>query len=302
MDLSSIGLTSPTTLNDVINNFIDRINGSGSFLFLCNQGTLSEKITDLPAGYGLLTIWAITGRVALFYQINDKIWLLVGNTADIINKEADDLTIVPYPRNNLTASSYTDGEVLSAYQGYLLNQNKAPKSHASTNTTYGVGTGSNYGHCKTINNLTRSSFTNGEALSAYQGYLLNQKSTYITPTIHFNRGDNNTHTAGSVVFECGLGQVSGLFNAGDILVFFTLIFNQASSSLSTNGCYYRQLANIRGSNASAIGGMWAIHNSGNSYRIKIGLSGDYAKELRSANYTFLCPSDSITITNVYTSN
>lgn len=58
-----------------------------------------------------------------------------------------------------------------------LNTNlgkKAPTSHASTGTGYGVGTTSNYGHVKTINALTKSSYANGEALSAYQGYVLKQ--------------------------------------------------------------------------------------------------------------------------------
>ncbi len=50
---------------------------------------------------------------------------------------------------------------------------KAPTSHASTGSTYGLGTTGNYGHCKVINDLTHSSFANGEALSAYQGKLLN---------------------------------------------------------------------------------------------------------------------------------
>lgn len=49
---------------------------------------------------------------------------------------------------------------------------KAPTSHASTGTTYGLGTTSNYGHVKTVNGLTQASHSNGTALSAYQGYVL----------------------------------------------------------------------------------------------------------------------------------
>ncbi len=49
----------------------------------------------------------------------------------------------------------------------------APASHASTASTYGVGTISNYGHVKTINALTQTSHSDGTALSAYQGYVLN---------------------------------------------------------------------------------------------------------------------------------
>lgn len=44
---------------------------------------------------------------------------------------------------------------------------KAPTSHASTATTYGVGTSSNYGHLKVADNLTTT--TSGTALSANQG-------------------------------------------------------------------------------------------------------------------------------------
>ena len=50
---------------------------------------------------------------------------------------------------------------------------KAPKSHASTANTYGLGTTSNYGHVKTVNNLTTSAHADGLALSAYQGKVLN---------------------------------------------------------------------------------------------------------------------------------
>jgi hypothetical protein len=50
--------------------------------------------------------------------------------------------------------------------------NKAPKSHASAETSYGVGTTANYGHNKIIDGLTKTSLTNGESLSAHQGNVL----------------------------------------------------------------------------------------------------------------------------------
>ena len=50
----------------------------------------------------------------------------------------------------------------------------APKSHATSSTTYGIGTESNYGHTKVANNLNQVSYADGVALSAYQGYILNQ--------------------------------------------------------------------------------------------------------------------------------
>lgn len=49
------------------------------------------------------------------------------------------------------------------------------KNHASSANTYGLGDGSKYGHVKTRNNLTATGFISGEALSAYQGALLNQR-------------------------------------------------------------------------------------------------------------------------------
>lgn len=76
--------------------------------------------------------------------------------------------------NVLTSDSTTNA--LSAKQGKALNtaiSGKAPTSHASSSTTYGVGTTSNYGHCKLANNVTTSSHTDGLALSAYQGKVLN---------------------------------------------------------------------------------------------------------------------------------
>ncbi len=49
---------------------------------------------------------------------------------------------------------------------------KAKTNHASTANTYGLGTTSNYGHVKTINGLGQTDHADGTALSAYQGYVL----------------------------------------------------------------------------------------------------------------------------------
>jgi len=50
-----------------------------------------------------------------------------------------------------------------------------PAFHASTGGDYGLGSWGCYGHVKTINALTASSHNDGDALSACQGYLLDQK-------------------------------------------------------------------------------------------------------------------------------
>ena len=83
----------------------------------------------------------------------------------------------------------------------------APTSHASTATTYGLGTTSNYGHVKLINALTSSSYANGEALSAYQGYVLNNKLTtnnWTACTVS-GTGTVNVRKYNGIVFMRGTG-------------------------------------------------------------------------------------------------
>jgi len=53
-------------------------------------------------------------------------------------------------------------------------EGKAQTNHATSATTYGVGTTANYGHVKTIDALTQATHVNGTALSARQGYILDQ--------------------------------------------------------------------------------------------------------------------------------
>ena len=47
-----------------------------------------------------------------------------------------------------------------------------PTNHASSGTTYGVGSTAAYGHCKTIDSLARTTYVSGEALAAKQGNVL----------------------------------------------------------------------------------------------------------------------------------
>lgn len=77
-----------------------------------------------------------------------------------------------------TLSSTATDAALAAAAGKKLNDTvngKAPNSHASTASTYGLGTISRYGHVKTINWLTQSVHEDGLALSAHQGFVLNNK-------------------------------------------------------------------------------------------------------------------------------
>lgn len=76
-----------------------------------------------------------------------------------------------------TEAHIASGEKLSVMFGKILKmfKGKAPNSHASSGTTYGIGTTANYGHVKTINGLTQASHVDGTALSAYQGKVLDEK-------------------------------------------------------------------------------------------------------------------------------
>lgn len=51
---------------------------------------------------------------------------------------------------------------------------KASASHADANGTNGLGSLGVYGHIKLVNNLTTSAYSDGVALSPYQGYVLQQ--------------------------------------------------------------------------------------------------------------------------------
>lgn len=63
-----------------------------------------------------------------------------------------------------------------------LNTAKAPNVHTSMDiTAYGGGTQTLYGHCQVIDDLNRSSYANGKALSAHQGYVLNSKFNNYLP-------------------------------------------------------------------------------------------------------------------------
>jgi len=53
--------------------------------------------------------------------------------------------------------------------------NFAPLSHISADGKYGIGNDSNFGHVKVIDNLNTNLSTKGNALSAYQGFLLDSR-------------------------------------------------------------------------------------------------------------------------------
>ena len=73
---------------------------------------------------------------------------------------------------NTISSTSTNDEAAGAKAVYDY---AAPKSHASTSQTYGVGTTTNYGHVMIVDDLTTSTNVAGKALSAHQGKVLDDK-------------------------------------------------------------------------------------------------------------------------------
>lgn len=97
------------------------------------------------------------------------------STEDFTTAFKDKLDGIESEANKTVVDSALSSTSENPLQNKAINtalNGKAPTSHASSASTYGLGTTSNYGHVKTINGLTQSSHTNGTALSAYQGKVL----------------------------------------------------------------------------------------------------------------------------------
>lgn len=97
------------------------------------------------------------------------------STEDFTTALKDKLNGIESEANKTVVDSALSSTSENPVQNKIINtalSGKAPTSHASSATTYGVGTTTNYGHVKTINGLTQASHQNGTALSAYQGKVL----------------------------------------------------------------------------------------------------------------------------------
>ena len=95
-----------------------------------------------------------------------------GSTFDFEVKDGEDGSSSEVEIVTSWNSTLSDEKVPSEKLSKNTLDGKAPTSHASSSSTYGLGSTSNYGHVKTINGLTQSSHSDGTALSAYQGKLL----------------------------------------------------------------------------------------------------------------------------------
>lgn len=71
-----------------------------------------------------------------------------------------------------TATEVASDDYLAVLDSSESVLKKTAIDHASTDATYGLGTTSNYGHTKVIDDVTHSVANNGEALAAHQGNAL----------------------------------------------------------------------------------------------------------------------------------
>ncbi len=85
------------------------------------------------------------------------------------------ITFIDVCIGHTSISSIGDGTLKGAIS--TLYSTKAPTNHASQATGYGLGSSTHYGHVKIIDNLSTSTSTSGEALSAHQGYELDTRVT-----------------------------------------------------------------------------------------------------------------------------
>ena len=110
--------------------------------------------------------------------VDNKVDKITGkglSTEDFTTALKDKLDGIEAQANKTTVDSALSSTSENPLQNKAINTalgGKAPTSHASSDSTYGLGSTSNYGHVKTINGLTQSSHSNGTALSAYQGKVL----------------------------------------------------------------------------------------------------------------------------------
>ena len=181
---SATSTTSTNPLqNKVITNFVNgmttafqgidtRVSALESFEFI---KVVSDKGTASKDTMNTLYVVSEDNKVNVYYTKKD------GSTYSWFKLDDDILDELDLGWNNITGKPFTsiDTETSTTSTNPITNKaittaisEKAPINHASTTTNYGVGTTSNYGHCKTINGLTQSSHTNGYALSAYQGKVL----------------------------------------------------------------------------------------------------------------------------------
>ncbi|MBO6275398.1 MAG: hypothetical protein J6M91_07685, partial [Methanobrevibacter sp.] len=113
---------------------------------------------------------------------NDLVEQLEGIDEKYLDR-TDVLNILQNTSNEIVAINATllNGQSADFYAKNNHNHDNvyAPKNHVDLQSTEGV-----LGHAKIINNVSRTSFVNGEALSAYQGKLLSDRINAVSSAIY----------------------------------------------------------------------------------------------------------------------
>lgn len=130
----------------------------------------------------------IGAEVTIYSEAGDKIKEIYITSAEALNELENRLTDLenrPVNQqqvteiiNNLAVNATTlEGQPASDFAASGHTHNYAPINHRSSNTNYGVGTASEHGHVKVVDNVTTSSFNSSSpvVLSAKQGYVLNNE-------------------------------------------------------------------------------------------------------------------------------
>lgn len=115
----------------------------------------------------------------------DNTYLHKEELIKILTNEKEDTEINATHLNNLNSANFALRN--HTHDGY------ATKNHSSNKPDYGLSSTNEYGHCRVRNNLTASTYVNGEALSAYQGQVIGKRLSEVESTAN-NVYENYTKT------------------------------------------------------------------------------------------------------------
>lgn len=127
-------------------------------------------------------------------HIDNLVSAIVNKISTIVNNHNSNIDAhsTLFSAKSDTGHTHTKSEVTD------FPTSMTPTSHRATGTTYGVGNASYYGHCRCVNNLTKSSHTDGYALSAYQGYVLKNEVDAKINTSSISTGISSSSTDSEV--------------------------------------------------------------------------------------------------------
>lgn len=147
---------------------------------------VKDRVVQYPRRYQLVEVSAgvydlvpVTGTVteagtainkAYLQPIEDNLSGICDGTLSV--PKATDATVAQRATKLDTARKINGVNFDGTSDITIADGTKAPTSHANSGNTYGLGSPTLHGHCKTINALTQASHVDGTALSAYQGKLL----------------------------------------------------------------------------------------------------------------------------------